>query len=196
MRRGILQQQVADPDTAVSTSGEAAKRLAIHASQTNSETLEVEGSNDLLVYRARCCNPIRGEEIIGYVTRGKGVAVHGRSCPNVQNLLYESDRRIAVEWARAAGPAAVPGSGPTKRATYPVKLTVLCDDRPGMLREMTVIISEENTNIRSVDTRPGPNDSALIDLRLDAEDVRHLDRLIAGLRRVPGVQEVQRSQKL
>ncbi len=61
---------------------------------------QVEGQNDLLVYRARCCNPIRGEEIVGYVTRGKGVAVHARSCPNVQNLLYEADRRIAVEWAR------------------------------------------------------------------------------------------------
>ncbi len=64
-----------------------------------SESLQVEGQDDLLVYRARCCNPIRGEEIIGYVTRGKGVAVHARSCPNVQNLLYESDRRIQVEWA-------------------------------------------------------------------------------------------------
>ena len=67
-----------------------------------SESLQVEGQDDLLVYRARCCNPIRGEEIIGYVTRGKGVAVHARSCPNVQNLLYESDRRIQVEWAPLA----------------------------------------------------------------------------------------------
>ncbi len=57
---------------------------------TGSDSLQVEGQNDLLVYRARCCNPIRGEEIVGYVTRGKGVAVHARSCPNVQNLLYES----------------------------------------------------------------------------------------------------------
>ncbi len=65
-----------------------------------SDSLQVEGQDDLLVYRARCCNPIRGEEIIGYVTRGKGVAVHARSCPNVQNLLYEADRRIEVEWAR------------------------------------------------------------------------------------------------
>ena len=66
-----------------------------------SDSLQVEGQDDLLVYRARCCNPIRGEEIIGYVTRGKGVAVHARSCPNVQNLLYEADRRIEVEWSDA-----------------------------------------------------------------------------------------------
>jgi guanosine-3',5'-bis(diphosphate) 3'-pyrophosphohydrolase len=75
------------------------------------DSLQVEGQNDLLIYRARCCNPIRGEEIIGYVTRGKGVAVHARSCPNVQNLLYESDRRITVEWARIAPHEASNGNG-------------------------------------------------------------------------------------
>jgi GTP pyrophosphokinase len=194
---GILTQPSADPD-AISTTfapdSAAAKRLAIQTSQANADTLQVEGSNDLLVYRARCCNPIRGEEIIGYVTRGKGVAVHGRACPNVQNLLYESDRRIAVEWARPAGVAS--GQGATRRSPYPVKLTVFCDDRPGMLREMTAIISEENTNIRACDTRPGPNDNAIVEMTLEAEDLRHLNRLVAGLRRVPGVQDVQRSQKL
>jgi GTP pyrophosphokinase len=187
---GILAQP-AEPEALPANTTDAARRLSIQQAHASADTLEVEGSNDLLVYRARCCNPIRGEEIIGYVTRGKGVAVHGRSCPNVQNLLYESDRRISVEWARAGGLAST-----TKKATYPVKLTVLCDDRPGMLREMTAIISEENTNIRSVDTRPGPNDSAIVELTLDAEDMRHLNRLVAGLQRVPGVQEVQRSQKL
>ena len=79
------------------TVSDAVRRVSM---ATGTDSLQVEGQNDLLVYRARCCNPIRGEEIIGYVTRGKGVAVHARSCPNVQNLLYESDRRIAVEWAR------------------------------------------------------------------------------------------------
>ena len=54
------------------------------------------------MYRARCCNPIRGEDIVGYVTRGKGVAVHSKSCPNVTNLMYEPDRRIAVEWGKDA----------------------------------------------------------------------------------------------
>src|SRR5262249_45483459 len=73
--------------------------------------LKVQGHGELLVYRAKCCNPIRGEEVVGYVTRGKGVAVHSKNCPNVTNLLYESDRRIEVEWGKpvktpaAAGPA-------------------------------------------------------------------------------------------
>ena len=172
---------------------DAGKRLTVHSGAAGSDSLQVEGHDEMLVYRARCCNPIRGEEIIGYVTRGKGVAVHGRACPNVQNLLYESDRRITVEWGRGAG-----GAAPTvgRRQTYPVRLTVFCDDRPGMLKEMTAIISEENTNIRSIDTRPGPNDTAIVELTVEAEDVRHLDRMVQGLRRVHGVQDVQRSQKL
>src|SRR5580704_17254570 len=110
-----------------------------------SDSLQVEGQDDLLVYRARCCNPIRGEEIIGYVTRGKGVAVHARSCPNVQNLLYESDRRIQVEWAPLAGDTA----GAPKPQTYPVNLTVLGDDRAWLLKEFTAIFSDDGTNIRS-----------------------------------------------
>ncbi len=193
---GILHQQAPPDEPALPTGAEDAKRLQIHASSA-SETLEVEGSNELLVYRARCCNPIRGEEIVGYVTRGKGVAVHGRTCPNVQNLLYESDRRITVEWAREGRSVAGTGAGlVARRATYPVKLTVVCDDRPGMLKEITAVASEENTNIRSMDTRPGSNESALIDLTLDAQDLRHLERLQQGLRRIAGVRDVQRSSKL
>lgn len=157
---------------------------------TGSDSLQVEGQNDLLVYRARCCNPIRGEEIIGYVTRGKGVAVHARSCPNVQNLLYESDRRINVEWARAGDQT----PGATQR--YPVKITVFCDDRQGMLKELTAVISDENTNIRSVDIKRDDEGEAVIEFVIDAEDLRHLNRIVLGLRRVNGVRAVQRTQKV
>src|SRR5580698_4061787 len=179
------------PETKPGQGGEAGMSDAVRKLHlTGSDSLQVEGQNDLLVYRARCCNPIRGEEIIGYVTRGKGVAVHARSCPNVQNLLYESDRRIAVEWARTADDIA------GRKLTYPVKLTVFCDDRTGMLKELTAVISDENTNIRTVDSKPGSNDDAIVEFVVEAEDVRHLTRLVQGLRRVPGVRDVQRSQKL
>jgi GTP pyrophosphokinase len=156
-----------------------------------SDSLQVEGQDDLLVYRARCCNPIRGEEIIGYVTRGKGVAVHARSCPNVQNLLYESDRRIQVEWAPSPNE-----EGTTKAQTYPVKLTVLCDDRPGLLKEFTAIIADDGTNIRSVDTRPTPEGTMVVDFVVETVDVRHLNKLVQNLRKVPGVRDVHRVQKI
>ena len=158
-----------------------------------SDSLQVEGQDDLLVYRARCCNPIRGEEIIGYVTRGKGVAVHARSCPNVQNLLYESDRRIQVEWA---APPSNATAGAVKATTYPVKLTVLCEDRAGLLKEFTAIISDDGTNIRSVDSKPTADGNATVDFVIETVDVRHLNRLVLNLRKVPGVRDVHRVQKI
>jgi GTP pyrophosphokinase len=157
---------------------------------TGSDSLQVEGQNDLLVYRARCCNPIRGEEIVGYVTRGKGVAVHARSCPNVQNLLYESDRRINVEWAHLDGRAA--GRPPR----YPVKITVVCDDRTGILKELIAVISDDNTNISGVDIRHDENGEAIVEVGAEAEDVGHLNRMVLGLRRVAGVRAVHRTQTL
>ena len=157
-----------------------------------SDSLQVEGQDDLLVYRARCCNPIRGEEIIGYVTRGKGVAVHARICPNVQNLLYESDRRIQVEWGADGKDA----SATSKQTTYPVKLTVLCDDRAGLLKEFTAIIADDGTNIRSVGTTPTADGSVVVDFVIETVDVRHLTKLTQNLRKVPGVRDVQRVQKI
>ena len=153
----------------------------------------MEGQDDLLVYRARCCNPIRGEEIIGYVTRGKGVAVHARVCPNVQNLLYESDRRIQVEWGSEA---AANGTGSSKPTTYPVKLTIICEDRSGMLKEFTAIISDDGTNIRSVDSKPATDGTFVVDFVIETVDVRHLTKLTQNLKKVPGVRDVQRVQKI
>ena len=173
------------PGTVDQAMSDAVRKLHL----TGSDSLQVEGQNDLLVYRARCCNPIRGEEIVGYVTRGKGVAVHARSCPNVQNLLYESDRRINVEWSRVGD-----DSGRPQR--YPVKITVYCDDRTGMLKELTAVISDDNTNIRGVDIHHDDNGEAIIEFVVEAEDLRHLNRMVLGIRRVQGVRTVQRTQKL
>jgi len=156
---------------------------------TGSDALQVEGQSDLLVYRARCCNPIRGEEIIGYITRGKGVAVHARNCSNVQNLLYESDRRIAVEWSRVGDEA----TGKPQR--FPVKITVYCTNRSGMLKELTAIISEDNTNIRGVEARQDEDGEATVEFVVEAEDLRHLNKMVLALRRVKGVRAVQRTQK-
>jgi GTP pyrophosphokinase len=189
---GYASQEGAEPgpETKLPGTGESGMSDAVRKLHlTGSDSLQVEGQNDLLVYRARCCNPIRGEEIVGYVTRGKGVAVHARSCPNVQNLLYESDRRIAVEWSRV-------GDQSTNRPQrYPVKITIFCDDRAGMLKELTAVISDDNTNIRGVDIRQEDGE-AVIDFVVEAEDVRHLNKMVLGLRRVGGVRTVQRTQKI
>jgi len=151
----------------------------------DNHAIRVKGQGDLLVYRARCCNPIRGEEVVGYVTRGKGVAVHAQTCPNVVNLMYEPERRIDVEWARDDS---IPSS-------YPVKLTVSCDDRFGMLKQITAVISDSKTNIRNVEARTGSG-QASIDIVLDIADLKHLENIISGVRKIPGVHDVQRLQKV
>ncbi|HTW82038.1 MAG TPA: bifunctional (p)ppGpp synthetase/guanosine-3',5'-bis(diphosphate) 3'-pyrophosphohydrolase [Terracidiphilus sp.] len=186
---GYANQPELEPETKPGESGMSDAVRKLHL--TGSDSLQVEGQNDLLVYRARCCNPIRGEEIVGYITRGKGVAVHARSCPNVQNLLYESDRRINVEWSRTGDQTA----GVTTQR-YPVKITIFCDDRQGMLKELTAVISDLNTNIRSVDIKRDDEGEAIIEFVVEAEDVRHLNRMVLGLRRVDGVRTVQRTQKV
>ncbi len=147
--------------------------------------ITVRGQGDMLVYRARCCNPIRGENIVGYITRGKGVAVHSVNCPNVTNLLYEPERKIDVEWARDdAAPTA-----------YPVKLTVFCDDRFGMLKSITGVIGDAKSNIRNISAHTA-NSQASVEVVLDIADLKHLEAIIVGLRKIPGVHEVQRLQKI
>jgi len=157
----------------------------VFGGDSGNNAIRVKGHGDLLVYRARCCNPIRGEDVVGYVTRGKGVAVHAVNCPNVVNLLYEPERRIDVEWARDEG---TPSS-------YPVKLTVSCDDRFGMLKQITAVISDAKTNIRDMQVRSA-NAQANIDVILDIADLKHLENIINGVRKIPGVHEVQRLQKV
>src|SRR3982074_3649456 len=152
----------------------------------DSNAIVVRGQGDLLVYRARCCNPIRGESIVGYVTRGKGVAFHSINCPNVTNLLYEPDRRIDVLWA---------GEKDGQPVSYPVKITLLCDDRFGMLKQITALISDTHTNIRNIEAR-SQNGQASVDVVLEIADLKHLQKIMDGVRQIPGVHDVQRLQKI
>jgi GTP diphosphokinase / guanosine-3',5'-bis(diphosphate) 3'-diphosphatase len=175
---------VADSDGEQS-SGIASVVRRVFGGDSGNNAIRVKGHGDLLVYRARCCNPIRGEDVVGYVTRGKGVAVHAVNCPNVVNLLYEPERRIDVEWAHDEG---TPSS-------YPVKLTVFCDDRFGMLKQITAVISDTKTNIRDIQVRSS-NAQANVDIILDIADLKHLENIINGVRKIPGVHEVQRLQKV
>ena len=129
-------------------------------SDTGDLVIKVTGIHDLMVYRAKCCNPIRGEPIIGYVTRGKGVAVHSRKCPNVTSLIYEVERQIDVEWARATNEA------------FPVKMVIYTDDRPGMLNELTSILFHESSNIRSLEARGDDKrngDGAIVEMTVEDE---------------------------
>ena len=140
--------------------------------------LKVKDINGLLVYRAKCCNPIRGEAIVGYITRGKGVAVHAKRCANVDNLLYEADRKIDVSWTGTAG------------GIYAVKLSISVDDRQGMLAEITSRISDIKTNIKNIEAQTFEDLHGLIHVTIEISDLKHLEKAVHSIKKIKGVYEI------
>src|SRR5438105_3925416 len=137
------------------------------------EKIKVRGFDDLMVFRARCCNPIRGEKIVGYITRGKGVSVHSATCPNVVNLLYDPERRIEVEWDKTE-----------TVARYTVKLTMEVEDRKGLLAAVSAKIADINTNIKNMEARTDEGAHARIDVTIEISDLKHLEKVMKSLRGV------------
>jgi GTP pyrophosphokinase len=148
------------------------------------DKIKVRGSDDLMVFRARCCNPIRGEKIVGYITRGKGVSVHAATCPNVVNLLYDPERRIDVEWDKGAD-----------GAPYTVRLSIQVEDRRGILADVSSKIAGINTNIRNVEARTDDDQMGRIDMTVEINDLKHLQKVIKSLRSVDGVVDVERASR-
>ena len=147
------------------------------------DRIVVRGVDDLMVFRARCCNPIRGEKIVGYITRGKGVSVHSANCPNVVNLQYDPERRIDVEWDKGADVA-----------PYTVRLTMQVEDRKGMIAELSSRIADINTNIINLEASTRAEDrQARIDMTVEIKDVKHLEKVMKSIRGVEGVLGVERS---
>jgi guanosine-3',5'-bis(diphosphate) 3'-pyrophosphohydrolase len=146
--------------------------------------IRVKGENDLLATLAECCRPVPGDEIVGYVTRGRGVSVHSTACPNVRNLLFDPAREIEVEWHSA------------KDSSFTVDLQIRTEDRPGMLARLTHVISAAGSNIRSIEARTSRDGTATIEGSVTTRDRRHLEKLLTTLRAVPGVTEVRRRYNL
>jgi GTP diphosphokinase / guanosine-3',5'-bis(diphosphate) 3'-diphosphatase len=147
------------------------------------DKIKVRGIDDLMVFRARCCNPIRGEKIVGYVTRGKGVSVHSATCPNVVNLLYDPERRIDVEWDKG-----------DEGAAYTVRLSIRVEDRKGILADVSSKIAGINTNIRNVEAKVD-DEMGRIDMTVEISDLKHLQKVIKSLRGIDGVVDVERAAR-
>jgi len=181
--RQVLSKLLGEPEKTAETEAEDSKPTLVKTVKRmlgfGEAPLIVKGHDDLLVYRAKCCNPIPGDDIVGYITRGRGVAVHTRACPNVQNLMYQTERRIAVEW------------GGESAATFPVQLSIRAKDRAGLLAEITAVISGAGSNIRSLESRPDKQ-NARIEASLEIVDRRQLETILANIRKVTGVFGVER----
>jgi GTP pyrophosphokinase len=150
-----------------------------------SDKIKVRGTDDIMVFRAKCCSPIRGEKIVGYITRGKGVSVHAATCSNVLNLMFDPERRIDVEWDTTT----------SDQAPYTVRLTMQVEDRKGMLAEISAKVSDINTNITNMEARTGDDQQARIDMTVEISDVKHLERVIKSIKGVQGVLGVERSAR-
>jgi GTP pyrophosphokinase len=151
---------------------------------TSSDKVKVRGVDDIMVALARCCNPIRGERIVGYITRGKGVSVHSASCSNVMNLMFDPERRIDVEW-----------DGQADQAPYVVRLTMRVEDRKGMLAEISSKVSNINTNITNMEAHVGVDRQARIEMTVEIRDVKHLDKVIKSIKGIDGVLGVERTTR-
>jgi GTP pyrophosphokinase len=147
------------------------------------QKIKVRGIDDLMVFRARCCNPIRGEAIVGYITRGKGVSVHSATCPNVVNLLFDPDRRIDVEWDTG------------QDTPYTVRLKISVEDRRGILADVSSRIADIDTNIKDVEATVGVDHRGSIRMTVEISDLKHLERVMRSIRDVEGVLAVERASR-
>ena len=145
------------------------------------EKIKVQGFDDIMVFRARCCNPIRGEKIVGYITRGKGVSVHSVTCQNVLNLLYDPERRIDVVWDKG-----------DESRPFIVCVTIQVEDRRGILADVTSRIASVKVNMQKVEATASESHHGRINVTMDIRDLKHLQRVIKVVRAVPGVLDVER----
>jgi GTP pyrophosphokinase len=145
--------------------------------------IRAKGIDDMLVYSARCCSPIQGEEIIGYVKRGKGVTVHAARCPNAPGLVVNPDRMVEVEWIKADGET---------QTTYHINLRLIIEDRPGIIVDVTRAIASIDTNLRDLHTATNEHGYDSLFITAEIFNIQHLERLTNALKAVKGVFDLER----
>jgi GTP diphosphokinase / guanosine-3',5'-bis(diphosphate) 3'-diphosphatase len=148
--------------------------------RTSDSGVLVSGAPDILVKIARCCTPVPGDDIVGFITRGSGVSVHQASCHNVQSLLREPDRMIDVEWA------------PSSKSVFLVQIQIEALDRAGLLSDVTRVLSEHHVNILSANVSTSSDRLAISRFVFEMGDTTHLDRVLNAVRRIDAVYDVYR----
>ena len=155
----------------------SAKRAAARAS---GDGIVVDGVDHLLVRFANCCNPLPGDDVIGIITRGRGISVHANDCPNVEAERYDQDRIVQIRWDAKV------------KIPRTVKFKVSSEDKKGILAEMTSIISSKNINITHADIRTSADNVAINTFEVEVEDLDQLQILLKALSAVKGVISVDR----
>lgn len=149
----------------------------------SSRGLKIQGADGLLVRYAQCCQPVPGDTVVGYVTRGRGVSIHRQDCPNLLHLVHEPERRLEIDWQETAG------------ERFVIRLAIEGTDRRGLYADLAAAMSGTGTDIRSLELKTVDgrvSGSALVEV----ENLAHLERIIKTARRVKGVSEVARRERL
>lgn len=142
--------------------------------------VKVRGVDDILLHFSKCCTPVPGDKIIGYITRGRGISIHTATCPNIDELDYDKERLVGVEW------------DVTEAATYPVKISVSTIDRPGVLASVSASITSSAANISHADISTTEDKKAILNFVVDIKDLAHLEKVIQKIEQVNGVIQVKR----
>jgi GTP pyrophosphokinase len=142
------------------------------------DIIVVEGTKDVLFHLAQCCKPIPGDEIIGYITRGKGISVHRIDCPNLKDL--DSERFVEVRWGRY------------DNRTYPVHLYIICLDRKGLLANISSAIAAAESNILKAEVRTTSDKKAFFEFYIEVNNKNHLDKIISNIYKIEGVLNIER----
>lgn len=159
---------------------EELKKQKENKRKPSSSGVVVEGIDNCLVKLSKCCNPLPGDEIIGYITKGRGVSVHRKDCVNVKDLLTEENRIIGVKWYEEA------------KENYNVTLEVLANDRKGLLVDILNTVKETKANLMGVSTKTTKERIAIMDIDLEVENIEELNKVIRNIKKVDSVYEVRR----
>lgn len=143
----------------------------------------VKGIDNCLVKFSKCCNPVPGDEIIGYITKGRGVSIHRKDCTNINDLLSEEERIIDVEWYEKE-----------KKVNYNVDIEIFSNDRTGLLGDIVKEITAQKINIMAVNTKTGKDRIAIIDITIEVKDIEQLNKVVKAIRKVDSVYEVNRKK--
>jgi GTP pyrophosphokinase len=168
-------QRPAGPSAMDVTDKAAAKRTA-----SDEKGVKVRGASDLMMRLSKCCAPVPGDRIIGYITRGRGLTIHTADCPNLDALDYEKARLVDVDWDIA------------HPSTVPVKISTLTLDKPGMLANVSAAITNADANISRAEITTREDRKALLDFIVEIQNTAHLDRVLKAVERIDGVLQTRR----
>ena len=156
-----------------------AKNIQKHASVPNSGVI-VKGIDNCLVKLSKCCNPLPGDDIVGYITKGRGVSIHRVDCPNVKDLLKEESRMIDVYWYEEV------------KGAYDVDIDIYANDRNGLLKDVIKQIENAKAELRGVTAKATKEATCIINITVQVENISELQKILTGLRKIESVYEVSR----